>query len=441
MLAATQRLLGDEHPDTLKARSNLAVTLAKLGSLANSREHQEAVLAATQRLLGDEHPTTLTARNNLATSLYDQENFASARVHQEAVLAATQRLLGDEHPDTLTARNNLAMTLSALGDLAGARKHQEAVLAVDATVARRRASHHDCGPPQPSLDALHSEGPRDAREHQEAVLAATQRLLGDEHPDTLKARKDLDLMLKMKLFVQLSHLPAFRVFCLGLAAASSLATAALVSWLVPAKSSWIKRCRCRNDIHRFLVVITWNTQAHGPPPSIEPGCWQPDGGLKGFPKRRASVGPRAAFTVGVIAVRPRMREIGVDGNERRKRAEPSCVRRHSEFSVRKSAIPDFIQFFEAAECCHAPGMTLVASDAQRPRPRRAYDHRLREHVVRCGPMAVAKHVHIPRSTVSTWRRRGLRPVVTIFHHPPPKPWVDRHPEPNSPTPSTRLSCA
>jgi hypothetical protein len=55
-------------------------------------------------------------------------------------------------------------------------------------------------------------------------------------------------------------------------------------------------------------------------------------------------------------------------------------------------------------------MTPTASDAQRPR--RTYDHRLRAHVVRCGPMAVAKHIHIPRSTVSTWRRRGLRPVVT-----------------------------
>jgi hypothetical protein len=44
--------------------------------------------------------------------------------------------------------------------------------------------------------------------------------------------------------------------------------------------------------------------------------------------------------------------------------------------------------------------------------RRTYDHRLREHVVRCGTMAVAKHVQIPRPTVSTWRRRGLRPVVT-----------------------------
>jgi len=47
-----------------------------------------------------------------------------------------------------------------------------------------------------------------------------------------------------------------------------------------------------------------------------------------------------------------------------------------------------------------------------PRTRRVYDHRLREHVVRCGALAVAKHVQIPRSTVSTWRRRGLRPVVT-----------------------------
>jgi putative transposase len=44
--------------------------------------------------------------------------------------------------------------------------------------------------------------------------------------------------------------------------------------------------------------------------------------------------------------------------------------------------------------------------------RRTYDHRLREHVVRCGAKAIARHVQIPRLTVSSWRRRGLRPVVT-----------------------------
>jgi putative transposase len=48
-----------------------------------------------------------------------------------------------------------------------------------------------------------------------------------------------------------------------------------------------------------------------------------------------------------------------------------------------------------------------------PRMRRAYDHRLREHVVRSGGKSLARHVAIPRSTVSSWQRRGLRPVVTF----------------------------
>ena len=54
-------------------------------------------------------------------------------------------------------------------------------------------------------------------------------------------------------------------------------------------------------------------------------------------------------------------------------------------------------------------MTPAVSGVRHARP--AYDHRLREHVVRRGPLAVAKHVHVPRPTVSTWRQGGLRPVV------------------------------
>ena len=55
---------------------------------------------------------------------------------------------------------------------------------------------------------------------------------------------------------------------------------------------------------------------------------------------------------------------------------------------------------------------MTPATAALPRTRRAYDHRLREQVVRCGAKVVARHVQIPRSTASTWRRRGLRPVVT-----------------------------
>jgi putative transposase len=56
---------------------------------------------------------------------------------------------------------------------------------------------------------------------------------------------------------------------------------------------------------------------------------------------------------------------------------------------------------------------MISIPSPAPRTRRAYDHRLREHVVRSGARSLARHVVIPRSTVSTWQRRGLRPVVTI----------------------------
>jgi putative transposase len=48
-----------------------------------------------------------------------------------------------------------------------------------------------------------------------------------------------------------------------------------------------------------------------------------------------------------------------------------------------------------------------------PLHRRAYDHRLREHVCRTGARALGHGLHVPRSTVSTWKRRGLRSVVTL----------------------------
>jgi hypothetical protein len=48
-----------------------------------------------------------------------------------------------------------------------------------------------------------------------------------------------------------------------------------------------------------------------------------------------------------------------------------------------------------------------------PRTRRAYDHRHLDHVVRTDSRCLPTPVAIPRSTFSTWRSRGSRPVVTI----------------------------
>jgi hypothetical protein len=56
---------------------------------------------------------------------------------------------------------------------------------------------------------------------------------------------------------------------------------------------------------------------------------------------------------------------------------------------------------------------MISIAAAGPSTRRTYDHRLREHVVRAGARALGYGFAIPRSTVSTWQRRGLRPVATI----------------------------
>ncbi|MFE6247303.1 tetratricopeptide repeat protein [Streptomyces niveus] len=59
--------MGPDHPDTLGARHNLAISYSDAGRTQDALELRERVLADHQRLLGPDHPATLSARHNLAT--------------------------------------------------------------------------------------------------------------------------------------------------------------------------------------------------------------------------------------------------------------------------------------------------------------------------------------------------------------------------------------
>jgi hypothetical protein len=87
----------------------LGLSLADRACLALA-QRLELPVVTTDRAwaLGAEHPATLTARNNLALSYHSAGRTADAIALQEPVLADLERLLGPEHPDTLTARSNLA---------------------------------------------------------------------------------------------------------------------------------------------------------------------------------------------------------------------------------------------------------------------------------------------------------------------------------------------
>ena len=130
VLAMSRRILGEEHPETLSSMNNLASTLNVQGDLCSAHELFEQVLTVRRRILGEEHPETLTSINNLAQSLYAQGDLSSAQELAEQVLAVSQRILGEEHPETLSSMNNLAGTLHVVGDLADARQLYERVIAI-----------------------------------------------------------------------------------------------------------------------------------------------------------------------------------------------------------------------------------------------------------------------------------------------------------------------
>jgi hypothetical protein len=63
---ARMRILGEEHPDTLRSMQSLAISYDSAGRLAESLEIFEQVFEARKRVLGEEHPSTLQAAGNVA---------------------------------------------------------------------------------------------------------------------------------------------------------------------------------------------------------------------------------------------------------------------------------------------------------------------------------------------------------------------------------------
>ena len=68
VLEARRRILGEEHPDTLRTMHNLASSYQSLGRTKEAAEMQEKVLEVRRRILGEEHPDTLGTMHNLASS-------------------------------------------------------------------------------------------------------------------------------------------------------------------------------------------------------------------------------------------------------------------------------------------------------------------------------------------------------------------------------------
>ncbi|VFM96607.1 MAG: Tetratricopeptide repeat-containing protein, partial [Candidatus Kentron sp. G] len=122
-LAASESVLGKEHPQTLGSLNNLAGLYRDQGRYGEADPLYQRALAAYERVLGQEHPNTLASLNNLA-GLYDaQGRYSEAEPLYERVLTTSERLLGKEHPRTLDTQLNLAANYIEQGKISQALAH------------------------------------------------------------------------------------------------------------------------------------------------------------------------------------------------------------------------------------------------------------------------------------------------------------------------------
>ncbi|MHC4472536.1 MAG: tetratricopeptide repeat protein [Planctomycetota bacterium] len=122
-----RRVLGDEHPDTLRS-------LMAMGDLLVDRRPAEAelyyreALESRRRVLGDEHWDTVIPIHYLGYALHEQGKLTDAEPYFLEALEKFRRIVGNENPLTLTALHNFGRLLHAQGRLIDAESCYREVL-------------------------------------------------------------------------------------------------------------------------------------------------------------------------------------------------------------------------------------------------------------------------------------------------------------------------
>jgi CHAT domain-containing protein/tetratricopeptide (TPR) repeat protein len=191
VLALSKASLGEQHPDTLAAMTNLAQLYMGQGRLAEAGALLSRAITALERVRGKEHLETLTAVKLLAEVYTDERRFAEAEPLFRRAQAGATRVLGPEAPFTLGCIDGLA----ALSRLQGRMAEAEELYTSGLKTAERvlGPDHPDTIANVNNLGVLYRLQGRyaEAEPLYRRAVAASERVRGKDHPDTLKSLNNL----------------------------------------------------------------------------------------------------------------------------------------------------------------------------------------------------------------------------------------------------------
>ncbi len=190
-----RRVLGDDHPDTLRSQSQMADLLYFTAKSDEAIALLRETLDRTTRALGTDHRDTLILMGSLGNLLLGQNKFSEAEPLLKAALDGRRRVLGNENRETLAAINLYGMLLIVQGKYAQVEPYWR-----EAYETGRRV----LGPTDPdtlvwtaNMGGLLGELGRwddSARVYAEAA-EGFRRVRGEEHPNTLNCLNSLGLAL------------------------------------------------------------------------------------------------------------------------------------------------------------------------------------------------------------------------------------------------------
>lgn len=191
-----KRVLGDDHPDTLKARNTEALLLDATGNYMEAANLHRQNWEKRKNALGVEHVDSLSSMVNFANSLikneegfdvgeYSELGFAEDLIRE--CLETQVRVFGKDHPDTLDTMNSLACIFEQRGGYEEAEGlHRE--------LWERRKKHFTESSPEAlesinnlAIVLLRREEFREATRFAQVSLAHHSSLFGQQHPNTLIA--------------------------------------------------------------------------------------------------------------------------------------------------------------------------------------------------------------------------------------------------------------
>jgi len=191
LVAASDRVLGPGHPDTLVVGEQLARACLAAGRAADAVPWFQWVLTRRIRGLGPDHPGTIEARRNLGHALVAAGQLDEAVTVLDGTVGDYERVRGPDHLDTLDARDELATAYSGAGQLPAAIQLRQHTLALRERL--QGARHPDTMMTRQKLaEAYLADGRlKDALSQYKRTLADRERVLGPDHLDTIATRSNL----------------------------------------------------------------------------------------------------------------------------------------------------------------------------------------------------------------------------------------------------------